>query len=272
MNYTCLELQNQLKEMDLYPTDTVLVHSSMKSMGAVEGGADTVLDALMEYFSRGLLLLPTHTWAQMGEEYREFDPVKEDACVGILPNLFRKRPGVCRSLHPTHSMAAYGAGAEEYTAGEEKCNTPCTPGGCYDRLKDINGRILLAGVTHARNTYIHSVEEVLNIPNRLTDKPVEFYTKMPDGSRKKIFMRRHYNAVQPYISEDFVKLTQAFYETGAARQVRFGNAECILCDARGIFEVTRHILAPDPECIITSPAIPSSRWEDFKGGPYFLQA
>ena len=51
MNYTRLELQNQLKEMDLYPTDTVLVHSSMKSMGEVEGGADTVLDALMEYFS-----------------------------------------------------------------------------------------------------------------------------------------------------------------------------------------------------------------------------
>ena len=103
----------------------------------------------------------------------------------------------------------------------------------------------------------------------MTEKPVEFYTVMPDGSRKKIFMRRHYNAVQPYISEDFVKLTQAFYDTGAARQVSFGNAECILCDARGIFEVTRHILAPDPECIITSPEIPASRWSDFTGGPYF---
>lgn len=66
-------------------------------------------------------------------------------------------------------MAAYGAGAEEYIAGEEENNTPCTPGGCYDRLKDINGRILLVGVTHARNTFIHGVEEVLNIPNRLTE-------------------------------------------------------------------------------------------------------
>lgn len=269
MIYTRKDLQNQLKGMSLRPTDSILIHSSMEAMGNIEGGADTVLDVLMDYFSQGLLLLPTHTWAQMGEEYRVFDPVQEDACVGILPNLFRKRPGVCRSLHPTHSMAAYGAGAEEYIAGEEENNTPCTPGGCYDRLKDINGRILLVGVTHARNTFIHGVEEVLNIPNRLTEKPVEFYTVMPDGSRKKIFMRRHYNAVQPYISEDFVKLTQAFYDTGAARQVLFGNAECILCDARGIFEVTRHILAPDPECIITSPEIPASRWSDFTGGPYF---
>lgn len=270
MIYTREDLQNQLKDMSLRPDDTILIHSSMKAIGETEGGADTVLDALMDYFSEGLLLLPTHTWAQMGEDYRVFDPVREDACVGILPNLFRKRPGVLRSLHPTHSMAAFGAGAEEYIAGEEENNTPCTPGGCYDRLKDRNGRILLVGVTHARNTFIHGVEEVLNVPNRLTEKPVEFYTVMPDGSRKKIYMRRHYNAVQPAISEDFVKLTQAFYDTGAARQATFGSAECILCDARGIFEVTRHILAPDPECIITSPEIPASRWKDFSGGPYFI--
>lgn len=269
MQYTKETLIANLKEMSLKPTDTILMHSSMKAIGDVEGGADTVLDALMEYFSEGLLLLPTHTWAQMGDDYRVFDPKKEDSCVGILPNLFYKRTGVLRSLHPTHSMAAYGKGAEEYLAGEIDCNTPCTPGGCYDRLREAHGKILLVGVTHARNTFIHGVEEVLNVPNRLTDHPVEFYTRMPDGSDRKIYMRRHYNAVQPYISEDFVKLTQAFYDTGAAKQVRLGDAACILCDAQGVFEVTRHVLAPDPECLITSPEIPASRWADFQGGPYF---
>ena len=89
-----------------------------------------------------------------------------------LPNLFLKRPGVIRSLHPTHSMAGFGKDAESYLAGEEMRNTPCTPGGCYDRLKDIGGKILLVGVGHERNTYIHSVEEVLNVPNRLSDMPV----------------------------------------------------------------------------------------------------
>ena len=76
MIYTRKDLQNQLKGMSLRPTDSILIHSSMKAMGNIEGGADTVLDALMEYFSQGLLLLPTHTWAQMGEEYRVFDPVQ----------------------------------------------------------------------------------------------------------------------------------------------------------------------------------------------------
>lgn len=247
--------------MGLLSTDTVLIHSSMKAIGQVEGGADTVLDVWMEYFSQGLLLLPTHSWRQMkAGEHDVFDPVAEESCVGLLTNLFRKREGVVRSLHPTHSMAAYGKTACDYIAGEENCNTPCTPGGCYDRLRAVQGKILLVGVGHERNTFIHSVEEVLNVPNRLTDKPTLFYVVMPDGHRKKVYMRRHYNAIQPHISEDFVKLEQAFYDRGAAKPAAFGDAGCILCDAAKVFEVTREVLAPDPECLVTCSEIPPERW------------
>ena len=104
MSYTKEDLKEQLKEMGLRPTDTVLMHSSMKAMGDVEGGADTVLDALMEYFAEGLLLLPTHTWAQMGSGYTVFDRDTEPACVGILPNLFWKRPGVRDSAERRQSI------------------------------------------------------------------------------------------------------------------------------------------------------------------------
>ena len=41
-------LKGQLREMGLRPTDTVLIHSSMKAIGEVEGGADAVLDAWMD--------------------------------------------------------------------------------------------------------------------------------------------------------------------------------------------------------------------------------
>ena len=104
--YTKEQLLQQLRDMGIKSTDNLLVHSSMKSLGPVQGGADTVLDALMEAVPEGLLILPTHTWKQMCAEYSFFDPETEPVCVGILPELFRKRPGVVRSLHPTHSMAA----------------------------------------------------------------------------------------------------------------------------------------------------------------------
>ena len=44
MTYTKQTLQQDLAAMGLTGTETILIHSSMKAIGAVEGGADTVLD------------------------------------------------------------------------------------------------------------------------------------------------------------------------------------------------------------------------------------
>lgn len=66
--YTKENLKQQLHSMKLTGKETILIHSSMKAIGEVEGGADTVLDAWMEYFADGLLLLPTHTWANVNAE------------------------------------------------------------------------------------------------------------------------------------------------------------------------------------------------------------
>lgn len=287
-NYNKQQLKDQLESMGLKGDETILIHSSMKSIGEVDGGADSVLDAWMEYFKDGLLLLPTHTWKTVNADNPVYNPQTTPSCVGLLTNMFMKRDGVIRSLHPTHSMAGYGKSAAEYLAGEEYNNTPCTPGGCYDRLKDAGGKVLLVGVGHERNTYIHSVEEVLNVPNRLSDMPMELVIellkedednknkKLPhynraDGWKKcidsnggydnnnklcrKVYVRKHYNAQQPHISEDFVKLNQIFLDSGVVKKVKFGDADSLLCDAKGMFNVVRHVIAPDPECIVTKDTL-----------------
>lgn len=277
-NYNKQQLKDQLESMGLKGDETILIHSSMKAIGAVDGGADTVLDAWMEYFKDGLLLLPTHTWKTVNADNPVYNPYTTPSCVGLLTNMFMKRDGVIRSLHPTHSMSGYGKNAAEYLAGEEYNNTPCTPGGCYDRLKEVGGKVLLVGVGHERNTYIHSVEEVLNVPNRLSDMPMELVIelqeesndsgKLPpynrdDGWKKhtdnklcrKVYVRKHYNAQQPHISEDFVKLNQIFLDSGVVKKVKFGDADSLLCDAKGMFNIVRQVIAPDPECIVTKDTL-----------------
>lgn len=262
--YTKENLKACLREMGLTGTESIMVHSSMKSIGEVDGGADTVVDAFMEYFQDGLFMTPTHTWAQMSKTYATFNPETEPACVGIIPNIFWKREGVVRSLHPTHSIAAYGKGAVEYIKGEENATTPCPPGGCWDRLKNIDAKILLLGVTHTRNTYIHSVDEVLDIKDRLTDEPTLMHIVMPDGSVKDVQMYRHYNrtVATDCFSEEFDKMKQAFYELGAAKEAKFGDADCILCDAKKIFEVCKRLFAIEENCVIEREVIPE---EWYKG-------
>ena len=258
--YTKHDLIYNLEHIGLKPTDAIMIHSSMKSIGPVEGGADAVVDALMEYFKEGLLMMPTHTWAQMGPEHSLFDPEVEPACVGIIPNIFRQRAGVVRSLHPTHSIAACGPEASAYIAGEENVTTPCQPGGCWSRLLETDAKILLLGCTHIRNTFIHAVEEMLDVPERLTEKPVDFQVKMPDGSIKAVAVHRHYNPVTAHISEEYDKLLDAFYECKAAQKVKFGDADCILCEARGLYEVTKEVLSHEINCLIDRNEIPREWW------------
>ncbi len=258
--YSKQDLTEHLKRMGVARSDVLMLHSSMKAIGEVDGGAETVIDVFMEYLSEGLFMTPAHTWAQMNETHSVFCPQKEPACVGIIPNLFLKRPGVVRSLHPTHSIAAYGPSAAAYIQGEEQCTTPCTPGGCWDRLRTVHAKILLLGVTHIRNTFIHSIEEVLEVPERFTDEPVLFQIQMPDQSLLPVSMYRHYNRHTAHISESFDKLKEAFFERGVAKKVLFGDAEGILCDAEGLFQVTSQVLSHELNCLIDRESIPREWW------------
>lgn len=134
--YTKEDLLKQLEDMKIDKKGTLLVHSSMKSIGQVDGGADTVLDVFSQYMKDGLLVLPTHTWAYINKNNPRFYVDKSPSCVGILTELFRKRPGVVRSLRPTHSVAALGKDAKEFVAGDEKCDTPCSRNSVPDLFSD----------------------------------------------------------------------------------------------------------------------------------------
>ena len=241
--YTKDDLLLHMKALGIDPKGTLLVHSSMKAIGQVEGGAETVLDALMEYMKDGLLVLPTHTWDKINKDNPVMDAAKDGTCVGILTNLFLKRPGVIRSLHPTHSVAAFGPEAEEYVRGEEKCTSPCPREGCWGKLYDRKAQILLLGVKLNRYTYIHSIEEWMDIPGRLTDGMEQLAVIAPSCERFETPQHRHMGLP----SETFPKMDEIFRETGAMRLGRFGDAECRLCDAVRTAEVVMAYLKHNPE-------------------------
>ena len=78
--YTKNDLKEQLAAMGLNGGETILIHSSMKAVGQVEGGADTVLDAWSEFFADGLLLLPTHTWKTVNAANPVYNPESTPSC------------------------------------------------------------------------------------------------------------------------------------------------------------------------------------------------
>lgn len=254
--YTKQNLIDSLIEIGIKPSDTLLVHSSMKAIGEVDGGADTVLDAFIEYLKDdGLLILPTHTWEQINDKYNVFNPKTEPSCVGLLTNLFLKKPGVIRSLHPTHSIAALGKDALEYTSGEELFDTPCSRNGCWGKLYDRKAKILFLGCSLKKNTFIHGVEEWSNIPNRLMDKPRQLKIVSPDGSIIDRPLRSHFFS-KGDVSSNYDKLLAPFLYYQVANKSKIGDAESVLCDAVGMANITTNFLQRDPKLFEDGNPIP----------------
>ncbi|WP_010280458.1 AAC(3) family N-acetyltransferase [Bacillus timonensis] len=241
--YTKQDFLNHLKDLGIDENGTLLVHSSMKSIGQVEGGAETVLDALSEYMKDGLLVFPTHTWSYINAENPRFYVNESPSCVGLLTELFRQRPGVIRSWHPTHSVAALGKGAQEFIAGNEKWDTPCARESSWGKLLDHKATILLVGVDLRRCTYIHGVEEWLDIPGRLTDSHEKLYTVLPDKTEISVPQRRHIG----HTSEKYNRVEEAFLNNQVMYKGHFGDANVRICDTEKMTTLLNALLKEKPD-------------------------
>lgn len=222
---------------------TIIVHSSMKSIGEVEGRAETVLDAFSEFMKDGLLVFPTHTWDSVGEKNPKFYVEETPSHIGILTELFRQRTNVVRSWHPTHSVAALGAGAEEFTAGDENYDTPAARGSAYGKLLDRQAKILLVGVDLRQNTFIHGIEEWLDIPDRMSDTHQDLVTVLGDGTEIPVPSRRHI----PGISLNYWKVEEVLAEKGAIEYAQLGDVRVLVCDTVSLTKYITKMLEIEPE-------------------------
>lgn len=143
--------------------DSVIAHTSCRSLGPVEGGADTVIEALLEAVGpQGNLMLPTFNYTSPRPE-PYYDPAETPCRTGIIPEIGRRRPGVVRSLHPTHSVAALGPDADALTRGHLE-GRAMGIGSPIDRLAQMGGKVLLLGVGHTSNSMVHVGEERAGLP------------------------------------------------------------------------------------------------------------
>ena len=215
----------------ILPGDTLLIHSSMKSIGSVEGGADTVLEAFMEHIGEsGLLVFPTLSYRDVTADKPFFDVRSTPACTGILSELFRQKPNVIRSLHPTHSVAAFGRDAAEFTAGHENCSTPAPVGSPWWKLLQRKGKILFIGTGISCNTFLHGVDEWLKLPDLISKEPVTVKMTGYDGNTFDSLQYRHCAGRNAY----YGSLEERFEAAGALLRGKLGDALCHVLDCAKI--------------------------------------
>lgn len=191
MNVDYKILKEDLCAIGIRRGDSVLIHSSYKSMGGLDGGIQTLVDALLSVIGdNGTLIVPTLTYSYVTPEKPVFDFTKTPSCVGAISEYVRCMNGAERSVHPTHSCAAIGYNASFYVKGHEIDRTPVGNNSPFYKLRQLGGKVLMLGCDINHNTSVHGIEELFGASYCLSKNFVTYKMIMPEGSYT-VDYRRH---------------------------------------------------------------------------------
>ena len=230
------EIIDALRNVGLTAGDVVMVHTSLSQIGYVCGGAQTVIEALIEVVGEtGTIVMPTQSWKNLDPETgvhwdvdeQYWDMIRENWPVydkditptntmGAVAEMFRKWPGSIRSDHPARSVAAWGKNATYITENHDLCDIfgDDSPVG---KLYKLDGKVLLLGVDYDKNTSIHLAD--VRAEYKSKHNTIEHSAVLENGQR----VWKAYETL--FVDgEDFIEIGEAFEKEHVVNIAELGSA------------------------------------------------
>ena len=249
---TVTSLITDLATVGVKPGMTLIVHSSLSSLGWVCGGPVAVVLALEEILGpTGTLVMPTHSgalsdpagwrrppvpeswWETIRQTMPAYDPdLTPTRKMGAIPECFRKQAGVRRSAHPQVSFAAWGARAA-FVTKEHALDFSLGEHSPLARVYDLDGWVLLLGVGHGNNTSIHLAEYRAHYPTKRV---------ISNGAPVLQNGQRVWATFQDIDvdDDDFVQLGAAFArDTHLEQRGQVGNAPALLVPQKPLIDYAK---------------------------------
>jgi aminoglycoside 3-N-acetyltransferase len=232
---TKARLVTDLRRLGVREGMDLMVHSSLSSIGDVDGGADSVVDALLAILGRsGTLLMPSfnHGLATV------YNPMTTPTTNGAVPEAMWRRPQAVRSMHPSHAVAAIGARAEEYCRDHLEIGIWAAESP-IGKLVHGDGHLLSLGVSHISTTAYHVAE--MSVPCGCLD-PFGNIDRVlrADGTVDEVWGLAWRTEECPV--EISPKLDDALDRRGLQRRGLVGEADCMLVGAGDLWRVRRQQL------------------------------
>jgi len=246
---TCDSLTESFRVCGVQPGQTIIVHTSLRSLGWVIGGAQAYIQALLHAVgSFGTLMMPTQTfrnldpssgahpgvpepwWPLIRTHWPAYDPATTPSLgMGVIAELFRTWPGARRSQHPTRSFAALGPNAEQLLA-THALEEPFGDDSPVGQLYALDGAVLLVGVDHASNTSLHFAEYRAQYASKRYTQ--ESSAVLVHGVRQWIT----YTSPNLYDSHDFAELGAAYEAEHHIAPMPIGQASVRLLRQRSLVD------------------------------------
>lgn len=254
LSYDGAALVAALGRLGVRPGDTLMVHASWLPDNGFKRGPAGFVAALVQAVGAGgkgggLLVMPTFTYhnessGQFLARGGVMDAGRSPSRMGLLSEVFRRAPGVRRSLSPTHPLAALGRDAEAFLAAHEDALSPFGPDSPFARLLERDARILLVDAPFSTVTFTHFLED--RIRHSLA---LPFYEAEPrtgtvvdgEGRRRSVPVLVISEAANAARREE--RLVARLEAAGAFRRARVGNTRLAVLDARTMTEIADRMVA-----------------------------
>jgi len=247
VTFSRVHLERDLRAAGVEAGDVLVVHSSLGRIGWIMGGPREMIAALQGVLGEaGTLVMPTFSFNLDGWDLPPFDPWSTASRVGRLTEVFRRMPGVSRSHHPTHSVAAWGRLAADLTGGPIDYE-PLGKGSPLDRARLAGAKILLAGVGQDRNSTVHLAESLaempyLRVPFTLDrDYDQAWYVEEKGRQARRLVIHE-----TPGSSEGFHVLDRRLVEMGVSRPARIGQADSTIMKSQDLCDAVVSMLNENP--------------------------
>ncbi len=244
---------------NVQPGDILIVHSSAKAIGRVDGGVVTIVRALKEVVTpEGTLLLPVFSSPTPDGIFKI---KRTPSRVGLITEAFRRSEGVLRSKHPTHSVAAWGKRRDEFLADHEK-STGLGVDSPFHKAAKAGADILMIGCDLTTCSLVHVGEAVVRVPY-LGKVAYPGYDRTLtlidyDGSRIEFPCKDN-----PGDSANFTVVQEEMERRGLIAHCKVGQAESLKFKAMDCLDTTVDLLKKDPAALLCNnprcPVCPKSR-------------
>ena len=256
------DILSALSALGVAKGDTLLVHSSLSACGHIDGGAKTIIDAIIHAIGpEGNFFVPTF---QRSECYlnginKRWDHRPSDRhdraseavrWVGALPLEFmRLWPDAPRGAHISHSWAGLGPRAADVLSRQAEDEPPFSDNSTPMVVKDMGGRILLFGSPIGHMSFVHCFETHYNLPGL---GPSYYDVRLADGTITWKFVPKGLPGPREFYSRD--EKARFFREAVAQgleiRRAPLGVGELKLIDCRQFWEIGSALVKADPHIII----------------------
>jgi aminoglycoside 3-N-acetyltransferase len=230
-------LRAGLHQLGLTSGDTVIVHSGISHIGKVVGGPKAIFELIRDMVGEsGHVLFPVFPFNNLMMHYLgrnpTFDVRTAPSKMGALTEYALKVPGGMRSIHPSHSVLAFGPHSNDFVASHHLDTKPfaeCSP---FARLVESNGKILLIGVGLNSTTSFHRTEDRLGdrFPVRVYGRP-SFRIPCIDWNGQTVEVSTP--AHDPFVSRvrDCNLVRTEFLREGVLRELPIGSGTIGMIDA-----------------------------------------